>query len=716
MKVKSIVMSTLVAAIVGVQPATAQNKQSAFEEIVVTATKRSQSIYDVPAAISAFSAQSIEKQGISDLIDIGKFVPNLNVTNFGGGQVSSANPFIRGIGLQDHLITTDPGVGVYVDGVYLGRQLGQNLSLQGIERVEILRGPQGTLYGRNSIGGAINIITKKPGEENESNISFRVGSLGRVEANYYGNAKLSDTFAVSGSFGYKRREGVGDFTNLSTGTEVGEFKDLSGRISLAWNPTDNLSFVLAADANDAESGLGPYTTIIVPGAAVDQAGITAADIGPRYDNATTQADLVDNENSASGVSLTMDYGLSDDLNLKLVASTRSSDYTAGLDDDSAALNFLAFVEVGEADQTSFELQLNGTYENWDFVSGIYYFEEDGFNDQANFTFNGGGGSEFLAQETDSIAIYGNVGFNVNENLRIAAGLRYTEDEKRANTDLIFGFVKVDAVEEFDEVSWDLSATYKINDSLTGYASVANGFQSGQFNPRPFCLFGFLDFTQPGNVVTPNCFDEDLSNITALNYEVGIKGQLSDNLQMSLAVFRTEYSDRPLQVSNATAQGFNTVNLIVDQESTGVEWESSWRVADGFYINTSFGYIDAEVDSSNPFAVAPLTPEVTASISPEYTFGLNGGAEVTLRADYSYRDDMFGEPSSDPGRQTFIESRSLLNLDVSYRSPGDNWTVGLYGRNVTDEEYENARLNTGDYIIAILSNDAQEFGIRFSQDF
>jgi len=143
-----------------------------FEEIVVTATKREQSAYDVPAALSVFSANTVEKQGITDLIDVGKFVPNLNVTSFGGGQVSSSNPFIRGIGLQDHLVTTDPGVGVYVDGVYLGRQIGQNWSLANIERIEVLRGPQGTLYGRNSIGGAINIITRKPGEESTNRVSL----------------------------------------------------------------------------------------------------------------------------------------------------------------------------------------------------------------------------------------------------------------------------------------------------------------------------------------------------------------------------------------------------------------------------------------------------------------------------------------------------------------------------------------------------------------
>jgi len=712
---KKIIFTISFALIGQVNTALAQ-QESVFEEILVTATKREQSAYDVPSALSVFSASAIEEQGINDLIDIGKFVPNLNVTSFGGGQVSSANPFIRGIGLQDHLITTDPGVGVYVDGVYLGRQIGQNWSLANIERVEVLRGPQGTLYGRNSIGGAINIITRKPGEETSNRVALQVGSRGRLNAQYYGNVKLSDQIAISGSLGYNSRDGLGNFTSLDTSTEVGESEDVSGRISLLWTPNENFSLLLAADGNDQDSGLGPYTTLIdeLPNGAVFQSGLRNSDVGAPYDNATGQSDLVDIGNSASGFSATVDWQATENLSIKLIASTRESDYTTGLDDDSTATNFLAFGEFGESDQSSYELQFNGEFGQFDLVAGIYYFEEDGFNDQPAFTFNAGGGSEFLRQELSSFAVYANLGYNINDDLRIAGGLRYTEDEKDGFV-AISGLFDASANEEFDELSWDLSTTYEINDTLTAYGAIASGYQSGQFNPRPFCLFG--DFFGNGGVIpTPNCFDQDLENITALNYEAGIKGQVGENLQMSLALFYTDYSDLPYQVSNTTNEGFNTVNLIVDQTSSGLEWESSWRITDGFFLNTSLGYIDVDVKNDNPFATAPLTPEVTASISPEYTFGVANGGSMTIRADYSYRDELFGEPSSDPGRLTTIESRDLINVDLSYTPPSENWTVAAYGRNVTDERYDNARLNTGDYVLRILSNDASEFGVRFNIDF
>ncbi len=138
--------------------------------------------------------------------------------------------------------------------------------------------------------------------------------------------------------------------------------------------------------------------------------------------------------------------------------------------------------------------------------------------------------------------------------------------------------------------------------------------------------------------------------------------------------------------------------------------------DNFRLHASLGYIDVDVDDPNPAAVAPLTPEITASLSPELTFPMGASGEVSFRVDWSFRDEMFGEPSNDPGRFTFIDSRDLVNFDLSYRPNDGDWTVGAYGRNVTDERYDNARLNTGDYVLIMLSNDASEFGLRFSKNF
>ena len=692
---------------------------SLFEEIVVTAKRRQQSIYEVPAAISAFSAETVEKQGIKNLIDVGKFVPNLNVTGFSAGHTSTANPFIRGIGLQDHLITTDPGVSVYVDGVYLGRQVGQNWSLSNIERIEVLRGPQGTLYGRNSIGGAINLITKQPGDEEVSRVGLEVGTRGRVNGDFYSNVVVSDTLAVSVNGAFQRRNGIGEFLNVpDPEADVGELRDLSARIAARWTPTDRLTLLFAADGNDGEGGLRPYTTLIdeVPNGGVFQAGYRNSDLAADpYDNNTGQAQQTGVSNQAYGVSLTGTYDFSDTMTGQFIFSDRHSEYESGLDDDGFLDDFLSFPEVGYADQTSFELQLSGEAGAFDYVTGIYWFEEEGENDQDPTIFLGGPGTFTLGQDTESFAVFGNVGYAVSERMRVSAGLRYTEDEKDARVDINDSLIDTGASRDWDEVTWELALSYDLSDRVSAYGTVQNGYQSGQFPPRPFCLFGSLDFTQPGNVSQPNCFVAN-DNVTAVNYEAGLKGELLDTLQLSAAVFYTEYSDLPYQVSTTTGAGFDTQNLIVDQESFGIELEGTWAPTDAFLLHATFGYIDADVDEPGaPTAVAPLTPEITASLSPEFTTRLGRG-DLRLRADWSFRDDMFGEPTSDPGRFTKIDSRELVNFDISYQPDQGNWTVGLYGRNVFDERYDNARLNTGDYVLVILSNDASEFGVRFTTEF
>lgn len=729
---KLTIASAVVTASMG-QTALAQDDNDAgmanniFEEVIVTATKREQGIYDVPVAVSAFTEDMILKQGITDLTDVGKFVPNMTVTGFSAGHTSSVNVFLRGIGLQDHLITTDPGVGVYVDGVYLGRQVGQNWSLANIERVEVLRGPQGTLYGRNSIGGAINIITRKPGEESGGRATITAGTRGRLNADFYWNQTFSDSFAASFTGSYMSRDGVGDFLTHETSTEVGEMEEWAGRVAANWDISEDFSILFSYDKNDGEGGLRPYTTLIdeVPSGLLYGTGARNSDVSQNpYDNnggfyidddgnVISQANI---SNEADGWSITANWDINDDLAAKLLVSDRSSEYTTGLDDDSVEEVLFQYPEIGYADQNSTELQLSGNFDGWDFVAGLYFFEEEGGNLQDPNYFLGGAGSHLNYQETESKAIYANFGFQATDTLRLSAGARYTEDEKDAMTDLIFGLIQESHSRDWDDVSWEVAAAWDMNERLNLYGTIQNGYQSGQYNPRPFCLFDNLDFTQPGNVSQPNCFTEVNDNVTATNYEVGLKGTPVDTLQMSIALFYTDYNDLPYQVSSSAGVGFNTVNIIVDQTTTGVEWESAWAPTDRFVMYSSLGYIDADVDDPNPVVVAPLTPDLTYSISPEYTLPMAGGGELVFRADYSYRDDMWGEPSNDPSRHTKIEDRTLINFDIAYHAPGGKWTLAAYGRNVTDEKYDNARLLPGDYVLVILNNDRSEFGLRYVYNF
>ena len=697
-----------------------------FEEVIVTATKRELNIFEVPVAITAFTEATMFRQGITDLTDVGKFVPNMTVTGFSAGHTSSVNVFIRGIGLQDHLITTDPGVGVYVDGVYLGRQVGQNWSLANIERVEVLRGPQGTLYGRNSIGGAINIITRKPGDESGGRVTATGGTRGRLNGDFYWNQAFTDNFAASITGSYQHRGGIGDFLTHDSPKDVGEMREWGGRIALRWNVTDSFELLFAYDANDNEGGLRPYTTLIdeVPSGLLYQLGARNSDVSDNpYDNnggwyfdedgnIVSQSEI---SNKAHGWSLTADWDISETLSMRGIFSDRHSEYTSGLDDDSVEDVLFQYPEAGEADQKSAELQLFGDFGHWDFVGGLYYFKEDGENAQIPNFFAGGPGTLVLGQESKSKAIYGNVGYHVNDRLRLSGGLRYTKDDKDAYVNINSSLIEEFNDRDWDETSWEIQATYDLENNMNVYGTIQNGYQSGQYPPRPYCLFGSLDFDQPGNVSRPNCF-EATENVTATNYEVGLKGTPVDTLSMALAVFYTKYKDLPYQVSDSSGGGFNTVNLIVDQDSFGFEWESTWAPTDSFRLQAAVGYIDADVKDENPIVVAPLTPKWTATVSPEYTLPMDNGGDMTFRMDWSYRSSMFGQPFDVPETFTKIDGRSLFNFDIAYNSPDGTWILGAYARNAFDKKYDNARLLPTDYVLVILNNDRSEFGLRFQYNF
>ena len=689
-----------------------------IETIQVTATKRTQVIYEVPLAISAFSGDALAEQGISDLTDVGKFVPNLNVTGFSAGHTSSANPFIRGIGLQDHLITTDPGVSVYVDGVYLGRQVGQNWNLSNIERIEVLRGPQGTLYGRNSIGGAINIITKQPDDVAVTKVALEAGGRGRAKGDVFVNRELTDTLAFNFNAGYNQRDGLGKFINVPDAEyDVGETREAYGRFSLKMTPNDDFSLVLTADGNDGEGGLRPYTVLIdeVPtgayytgmrfGAPTPTGPLRNSDLAPNiYDNATGTKEVTTVSNEASGVSLTADWSLNDELSTKAVISNRTSEYKAGLDDDGTIYALDHYPERGDADQTSVEWQLSGVYDEMDFVSGLYWFEEEGSNRQGEDSrFNGGANTLELDQTSTSRAVFANVGYQLTDDLRLAGGLRFNKDQKDVVANV--GIGPFAASDEWSQMSYDVSASYRLENGMNLYGTIQSGYQSGQFPARPYCLFG-----------NPQCLVAT-DNITAVNYEMGIKGQVTDTFSMSIAVFNTEFDDLPYQVSTTAEGGFSTTNLVVSQTSRGVEWESTMYFTDAFKVHSAVGWIDVDVNEKDGVKpVAPLTPELTAAIGPSYEFNLSNGGSIITRIDYSFRDEMYGEPSSDPGRLTQIDSRELVNMDIAYTPASGDWTVAFYGHNVFDERYDNARLNTGDYVLRILSNDASEFGLRYTAEF
>ncbi|MDT8439681.1 MAG: TonB-dependent receptor [Wenzhouxiangellaceae bacterium] len=729
------------------------------DRMVVTARKREENLLETPAAISALPPEILNERNISNIDDVGKHIPNLNVSRFGVGNTAQAAVFIRGIGLQDHIITTDPGVGVYLDGVYLGRQMGSNLSLVNIERIEVLRGPQGTLYGRNSLGGAINIITTKPGREEGMVVNVKGGSRDRAAIDSYGQFPLTSNVAVGVSSYFKRRDGVGKFLLLDNPErEVGEEKEYGGRITANWDVNDRLSLLFSVDGMEAENGQSPYQIQItgldpasnfVPGTPMQDRpdpfigdfpalqpdfpfDLTAFGfpelIGARDDSLSTVAGIESTSNAAWGTSITADLELTPALSARFIGSYRYSEYTGGLDDDESPLRLSEFPEDGEAEQISLELQLAGQFGDLDFVSGLYYFNEDGETNSGPFTFSPfnmpnsedsfgvpfdlgfptGLGNFDLNQETDSYAIYANVKYGLTERLTVGGGLRYSKDDKEA--DALFPsfpertFRKAD----FEELTWDINATLALASSLNAYAQIQKGYQTGGFPPRPF--------GGPDQFVS---FDEQ----TAINYEIGLKGDLMRRLVFSFAAFWTEYDDLALPFSDTQAGGgfVTIVENAGESRSRGFELEADFEVIDGFHLRTAVGYLDAEIRSVKPGTIGigagdspALTPEWTLSIAPSYRLLLANGGALQFNADYSYRDEMFGQSINNPNE--LMDSRELIGFTIDYHAPDGSWSLGAYGENITNEVYDVGRLQQTGFVGVVLSNDRRELGVRLTKHF
>lgn len=708
-------------------------KQDAFEKIEVTARKRTESIFESPTAVTSIGENLIDKANMSNLEDIGKYVPNLNITRYGVGNAAHASVFIRGIGLQDHVITTDPGVGVYLDGVYLGRQMGSNLSLPNVERVEVLRGPQGTLYGRNTLGGAVNIITKQPGDEGIVTTTAKGGSRGRLAGDVYFNNSLTDTVSMSASVSYKQRDGVGEAINLANPEkEIGEEQELSGRMALKWQASSDLSFVFSIDGVDNESGQSPYTIELT--APLDPNDpfngdfpLLTEDMLPSDpdDLASTVAGIESTAYSGWGSSLTADWDINNTYTAKFITSYRSSEYEGGLDDDAVALNLSEFPEEGGADQYSFEIQLNGSFDNMDFVSGLYFFNEDGFTSSGPFVFspfntpdgflNDGTTASFgdygyfdINQETNSYAAYINASYDLSDDLTVGGGLRYSKDKKEADALFPTFAARKYVSADFDAVTWDLNASYQLSNNMNVYGQIQKGYQTGGFPPRPF--------GGPDQFVS---FDET----KAINYELGLKGQIHEDVSMMLAVFVTDYTDLALPFSDPTAGGgfVTIVENAGESKAQGIELETTIAFTDDFTLRSAIGYLDSEITEVDDGVLGigkgdspALTPRWTVMVAPSYFIDLSNGGTVAVNANYSYRSDMQGQ--SVYNQSEHIDSRELVGFNISYLNPNGDFEVTLYGENVLNEVYDVGRLQQSGFVGVMRSNDRSEFGLKFKKEF
>lgn len=361
----------------------------------------------------------------------------------------------------------------------------------------------------------------------------------------------------------------------------------------------------------------------------------------------------------------------------------------------------------------------------DFVSGLYYFNEDGFTSSGPFVFSpfntpdgllndgvtpsfGDYGFFDINQETNSYAAYINASYDLSDELTLGGGLRCSKDEKQAHA-IFPSFPERKYVSaDFDAVTWDVNASYKLSRYMNVYGQIQKGYQTGGFPPRP--LGG------PDQFVS---FDET----KAINYEMGLKGQVHENVSMMLAVFVTDYTDLALPFSDPTAGG-GFVTIVENagaSKAQGIELETTIAITDDFTLRSAVGYLDSEITEVDEGVQGigegdspALTPRWTVMVAPSYFMDLSNGGTIALNANYSYRSDMQGQ--SVYNQSEHIESRELVGFNISYLNPYGDFEVTLYGENVLNEVYDVGRLQQSGFVGVMRSNDRSEFGLKFKKDF
>ncbi|PHR57981.1 MAG: TonB-dependent receptor [Robiginitomaculum sp.] len=696
--------------------------QTVIDEIVVTAQRREQNIQDVPIAVTAISGDMLEKTGAIDITSIQRMTPNTTI-EVARGSSSTLIAFIRGVGQQDPLWGFEPGVGIYVDDVYLARPQGAVMDIFDVERVEVLRGPQGTLYGRNTIGGAVKYITKNLNmESSELSARINVGSYGQFDQIIRGSLPLSETFAIGGAIANYKRNGFGE--NLNTGAEHYDKDILAMRFSAEWAPTDRFNLRLAADKTQDDSN-AKHGHRLLPSA--DGSIPVTKNV---YD---TRAGIGD-ENSVEtqGVSLTAEYKLNENITLKSITAFREGDTTTLIDFDALPNPDFDVPARYDDEQFSQELQVLFSADKFSGVAGLYYLDGTAageFDVILEAVFGGLTVYQSGTQQKKNLSAFADITYDFSDKFSLSVGARYAEDKTVAdvtrelwlglgsgsfdasNTSVFFTTqTGYEGLERKDNsFTPRVALSYKPNDDLSLYASYSQGVKAGGFDPRARADLDPTGLSQDG--FGPETVD---------SYEAGIKGSSADGtFRYSIAAFLADYTDQQITVQQGADSDNDGVNDTFissvfnagHSQYKGLEFEAQWYVNDNFSLSGVLGYIDADikeilsngVDISENF-VTQNTPELTARLGFNYNRDLASG-NINVNGAVSYRDkyNLFnvelpgfaagasavfpnGGPALDP------EAYALVDLGVVWTSDSDSWSFGVHGRNLTDKEYRVAAYN------------------------
>jgi iron complex outermembrane receptor protein len=744
-RIKCVVVSGV--ALIGTcgEPASAQQAATAgesdtLESIVVTARRRVESLQDTPVAVTALSADALEQRQVVSTTDLDKVAPNLQFHSYGTltGNNSAAQVFIRGIGQTDATPAVDPGVGVYIDDVYMGRSVGGAMDFRDIASVQIVRGPQGTLFGRNTIGGAVLLTTNAPGEDAGNSLRMGVGDDGLAELFGAFDVPLGDTWSARLSLGGRQRDGY--VTRVSDGEDLGDEEMYTGQAAVRWEPSDSLTFTLRADyTNEDENGspfvfrtmneaatfvgaasqaagcpnmIDPLPPPVLVGPLADlRCGNDAQDLGPLRNGGTY---LASSTLENRGTSLVIDWDVNDVFSFKSITSDRTLDWTGTRDADNTPLLILHTNYTSKSEQLSQELQALIDTSRVDGVIGLYYFDEESF-DRLIVPLGNPGTSydtQRVSMDDTANAAFTEWTLKVTEAFSVSAGLRYT-DETKGLQGTMFNVAPASAIEppaptavcpfagapptqtgclfittnrferEFSATTKSASAQYRFSERVMAYVSWADGFKSGGFNQR-------YNAAPPNNA--PISFDPE----TVETWEIGLKLDPSETLRLNAALFSSDYDDIQMTYRlGVVPLLFNAGIASID----GAEIELDFAPTQNFRLDVSLGFLDAGFDSiTPPPPFGPVTPTATATLSSSlpftpdwqghlglsYAFQLGGGWSLTPRADVSYTGSQF----FDAGNSVEIAQNddvTLVNVALMVDS-NDKWRFMLSGINLTDEQY------------------------------
>ena len=675
-----------------------------LEEITVTAQKRAESVQEVPIAISAMSANFIQDVGAQDINDLGIHTPGLETRVT---QPTQPRFSIRGIATNDFGIGADPAVAVYVDGVYSGRSGASLTAFQDIERVEVLKGPQGTLFGKNAAAGAIHLISKKPSNEFEAKLGMNMGNYNKQKFEAMVNIPLSDDLALRMNVMDNNRDGYRE--NRFNGEKLSDENNGGARASLLWKVSEDTQILAQVDYSNLDQN-----------AAVDSSLL----FGDAYGD--TQLDVTPQETlDLWGASVTIESDF-DNVLLSSITAIKRFESNNLRDEDGTDLFTstggvvpLYFTTENVEENTFFsqEFRLTSLAEDevrWNL--GLMYSREHGKQDTrtvlANGIINAIIGpflppSELFPEQASgdlvstSAALYGDMTYSLTDQLNLTAGVRYTRDNKEYELTSpynLYGFgiifpVAADALEMDDSwsnVSSRVVVDYAFAEDAMVYLSYATGYKAGGFNSTQVAL----------------PFDEEqVSNI-----EMGLKSSwLDSHLRFNASLYSYVYEDLQ-EYAEIPDANTGITQLIIrnqDAEGQGLEFDVTWAATEHLTLSANYNYLDTEVTEFQLLGAEtavddrtgkPLTnaAEETYNLGAEYVVYLGAAGELSLRVDYSYVGDRDFPPlhSADPVAQALVDQNidqlkgayDNINARITYRDASDHWQASLWGQNLTDEEY------------------------------